>query len=1027
MTSVQVETIHASVSGRARFHMPALRHSYALKRWLESELIGSPEIVRASASSITGNILVYYDPAVGLQCVADRISELVGQFPAVTPSKTILDQAGGFEKDTNGVVSASLPDLPSRRPDSPVETWHQLSASAVLTALEAHSGGLPADGIVERVRRYGKNTLPGAEPASALGTFVDQFRSLPVALLMGGAALSFLTAGAAEAFVILGVVGFNAAIGFMIERRAETMMQSMRNLVRPMALVVRDGEVQSIDAEQVVPGDILVLKRGTLLPADGRIIESSRLRLNEAVLTGESMPVSKKAEVILNLETPVVERWNMVYRGTLVSSGSGLAVVVATGKSTELGRIHGLVLQSEEQATPLEHALNRLARQLVVISGFVCGLSFLIGVLRGYRLLEILKASLTLAVAAIPEGLPTITTTTLALGIQNMRRHRMMINRLEAVEAFGRVQTICFDKTGTVTLNQITVMAIHAGMRQVDVSGGSFTVQGSPVNPLECEELLRLMHIGALCSDTDVRHEHGALVLNGPPMDNALLNLALNAGVDVLELRRGYPVVAVRRGSAHRKYMMSIHAGEEAGADGAGLVTVKGRPSVVLASCSSQIKEGKKLPLNEEDRRQIETEMDRLSANAMRIVGLAYREVDSPRNLPEKDPSDLTWLGVVGLADPIRPGAKDLISAFHQAGIATVMITGDRSATAYSIAKELDLAGQVPIEILDSTHLRHLEPEVLSGLTERVHVFARLSPTQKREIVLALQRRGKVVAMTGDGSNDAPALKAADIGIAMGESGTVLAREVADVILEDDRLETMIIAVRQGRTIYNNIRKSARYLLATTVGEVIVRFAGIALIFGQSTPFLWVSTIFPALALALDPPEPDVLKRPPRSSQNPIIGPDDLKRIAFEGGMISLGGLSAYGYGLARYGHGAQAGTLALMGLSTAQLLHALSCRSEHRTLFRESRLEGQTPLPPNPYLWLSISGTLLLQGVALLIPGVRTFFGLTTISLLDGAVIGASAVLPLLINDAAKGPRQKLLASPEAMIASPAAATLSL
>ena len=1012
VTSGRVERIHASVPGRARFHVPALRRSNALKRWLESELIGSSGIERVSASPATGNVLVYYNPPVGPQNVADHIRDILERFPAAARSMPVLDPATG---------SSPAPPVPaSRRPESPAETWHRLSASAALSALEANPAGLAADEIAERLRRHGRNILPGAEPASALGTFVDQFRSLPAALLVGGAALSFLTAGAAEAFVILGAVGLNAVIGFMIERRAETTIRSLRSLVRPPAWVIRDGEIRSIDAEQVVPGDILVLKRGALVPADGRIIDANRLRLNEAALTGESMPVPKQAEVLLGPETPVTERLNMVYRGTWVSGGSGLAVAATTGKSTELGRIHGLVLQAEEQATPLERTLDRLARQLVLISGVVCGFSLLTGLLRGYGLVEILQASLSMAVAAIPEGLPTITTTTLALGIQNMRRHRVMIHRLEAVEALGSIQIICFDKTGTITLNQVTALAIHSGMRRIDVVRGSLTARGAPIDPLECEEVLRLMQIGALCSDTDVRREGGEWVVNGPPMDNALMNLALRAGVDVLELRRSHPVVAVRRGSAHRKYMMSVHVSGEAGSDGAGLITVKGRPSAILTRCGWQIKAGKRQPLDEEDRRQIGIEADRFSADGMRIVGLAYREVDSPSHLPEKDPSDLTWVGAVGFADPIRDGAKELINAFHEAGIATVMITGDRSAAAYSIAKEIGLAGRDQIEILDSTHLRNLEPEVLSGLTERVHVFARLSPTQKREIVLALQRRGKVVAMTGDGINDAPALKAADIGIAMGKSGTALAREVADVVLEDDRLESMIIAVRQGRTLYDNIRKSTRYLLATTVGEIIVRFAGIALNFEHPAPFLWVNPIFPAMALALEPSEPDVLKRPPRPSQQPIIGPDDLKRTAFEGGMMSLGVLGAYGYGLARYGPGAQAGTLAFLGLSTAQLLHALSCRSDHSRLFLTGVGGGHPPLPPNPYLWLSIGGTLLLQGIGLLIPGVRSLLGFTPISLLDGAVIGAGAVLPLLINDAAKGTPQAPPSSPEAMIPGP-------
>jgi Ca2+-transporting ATPase len=523
------------------------------------------------------------------------------------------------------------------------------------------------------------------------------------------------------------------------------------------------------------------------------------------------------------------------------------------------------------------------------------------------------------------------------------------------------------------------------------------------------------------------RGERDEWVFNGPPMDNALLHLAVTARVDVLELRRLHPVVAVRRGGPHRKYMMTIHVREEPGAGAAGLIAVKGRAPAVLARCARQITEGQTVPLGEEERRRIGHEIDRLSTNAMRVVGLAYREVDAPGALPEEDPADLIWLGAVGFADPIRPGAREIIDAFHQAGISTVMITGDRSAAAYSVAKEVGLAGQDAVEILDSTHLRHIEPEVLSGLTERAHVFARLSPSEKRRIVLALKRRGKVVAMTGDGVNDAPALKAADIGIAMGRGGTDLAREVADVILQDDRLETMVVAVRQGRAIRDNLRKSIRYLLAATAGEVMVRFAGVALNFQMPAPFFWMNTLAPALALAMEPPEADVMMRPPRPSGKPILGPDDFRRIALQGGTISLGALAAYGYGVARYGPGARAGTLAFMGMSTAQLLHALNARSERASLFREISSGKQTPVPANSYLWLAIGGTLALQSAALLIPGARSLLGLASISLLDGAVIAGTAALPLLINEAAKAPHPARAASTEVMSAGPAVAAASL
>jgi Ca2+-transporting ATPase len=687
-----------------------------------------------------------------------------------------------------------------------------------------------------------------------------------------------------------------------------------------------------------------------------------------------------------------------------------------------LGRIHGLVLQAADRAAPLERSLDQLARHLAVISVSVCGLSLIAGLLRGFGLLGATRSALSLAVTSIPDGFPTITAATLALGIRNLRRRHVTVHRLEAVEALGTVQTICLDKTGTITMNQIAATAIYTGMRRIEVHAERFTVGGVPINPLEDEGLLRLMRIGALCSDSETRRgESNEWVFSGPPMDNALLHLAVNAGVDVPGLRRIHPVVAVRRGGTRRKYMMSVHLREEASGDAGGLVAVKGRSPGVLARCGWQIQEGRKVRLGEEERRQILHEVDRLSKNAMRVLGLAYREIDSPRGLPEEDPADWIWLGAVGFTDPIRPGAREIIDAFRRAGISTVMITGDRTDAAYSVAKESGIAGQDAVEILDSTHLRHIEPGVLSGLTERAHVFARLSPAEKRQVVLALQRRGKVVAMTGDGVNDAPALKAADIGIAMGKGGTALAREVADVILEDDRLETMIVAVRQGRAIHDNLRKSTRYLLAATAGEVITRFVGAMLDFRMPTPFFWMNLLLPALALAMEPPEPDVMNRPPRPAEKPILGSDDFKKIALQGGALSLGALAAYGYGLARYGPGARAGTLAFMGMSMAQPLHALSARSERASFFREKITGGESPVPVNSYLPLSVGGTLLLQSAALFLPGARSLLGLAPVSLLDGAVIAGSAALPLLINEAAKKSAPTPAAPGEVMIAGPA------
>ena len=512
----------------------------------------------------------------------------------------------------------------------------------------------------------------------------------------------------------------------------------------------------------------------------------------------------------------------------------------------------------------------------------------------------------------------------------------------------------------------------------------------------------------------------GGHVLNGTSTENAFIQLAISSGIDVVSLREKYPLFRITHRSENRNYMTTVHGF----IDQHTLVAVKGSPGEVLSLSTWYLQDGQKLLLTEEDRLRIDTENERMAGNALRVLGVAYCtiELDAEDLSPVQEIAvceehgGLIWLGLVGMADPVRSGVKTLIGNFHGAGIDTVMITGDQSPTAYAIGKELDLSKGRQLEILDSTHLSNLEPQILKALCERVHVFARVSPAHKLQIVQALQAAGKVVAMTGDGINDGPALKAADIGIAMGNTGTDVAREVADVVIEDDNLETMIIAISQGRTIYNNIRKSVHFLLSTNLSEIIVMFAAISGGMGEplnAMQLLWInliSDIFPGLALALEPPEPDVLNRPPRNPDEPIITKGDLKRIGFESAVLSAGTLGAYGYGIARYGIGPQAGTLAFMTLSVAQLLHAISCRSEEHGIFDRSGQDRQT-LKPNPYLTAALAGSLGLQFLTLVVPGLRGLLGLAPLSVTDTVVAGLGAVVPLLINESTKQVRKR---SPE-------------
>lgn len=1062
-----VEILH-SIQGRARFKVKGLYRSESFKKHLESGLSKNEGISSFSTSLLTGNVLVYFNSNNTPHTIASFINDVVTNFK-YTEDNTKKFFSNEHKSKVNRSVRSrrKLRRLIVKSEDQETNPWHLMGSRDVLDKFGVDPNlGLPNTSAKELLKKYGPNVLPESVPRSGFSLFISQFKSLPVALLSAAAAISMFTSGFADAVVIISVVMINAFIGYTTESQTEKIIHSLRSLVRPTALVLRDGILNEIGAEDVVPGDILVLRPGSYVAADARLIESNHLSIDESALTGESIP-SIKTPNIPNFnqhreakhmfkpsfgeigsngdgyEIPLADRTNMVYMGTLVIGGQGIAVVVATGRFTEIGKIQTLVGEAMTPETPIEKQLNRIGTQLVFISGAVCGVVFIIGMLRGYSFLQMIKTSISLAVAAVPEGLPTVATTTLALGIRNMKRHNVLIRRLDAVETLGSIQTICLDKTGTITQNKMTVVSLYVGMRLIKVSDGKFILDSNydasmdkKLHPLKrdnylnlyyCDELLRLIHISVLCNESVITKTNGKYLVNGSPTENALIHMALSSGIDIEMLRQKFQILKIIHRSENRNFMLTIHDFklQSHNSSKQKIVAVKGSPNEVLSLCSFYMKDGQKKILTEDDRFSIEIENERMAGNALRVLAVAYAfvseetessaleteglisngkdnftEFNSISYLP---PNDLIWLGLVGMADPIRDGVKDLIGLFHQAGIDTIMITGDQSATAYAIGKELNLSKGEQLEILESTHLANIEPDILKALCERVHVFSRVSPAHKLQIVQSLQNAGKIVAMTGDGINDGPALKAANIGIAMGHAGTDVAREVAGVVLEDDKLETMIIAISHGRTIYNNIRKSVRYLLATNMSEIMIMFAGIALGIGQplnAMQLLWInliSDIAPGIALSLEAPEPDVLTQPPRNPDEPIIKSSDFKRITYESAVLTTGALCAYGYGIARYGIGQQAGTMAFTSLAIGQILHAISCRSEQYSIFQKGQL------PPNRYLNISVAGSLILQLIAMTVPGLRSLLGTTPVGPIDGLIIGASAVAPLLINESTK------------------------
>jgi len=1005
-----VRPIHTKIPGRARYKVCALRQSEGAKAFIERQLAASPDIVSVSASTVTSTVLITFNSGNTAQSIERRLETVVvawqrdpGPRPEGNPRQTPGLPVCGAVGQKRAPAPAACDPRPACPPAVFQESgnWHRMHRQEVLDLVASDPlKGLALVDARARLEQYGLNTLPEGAPRSAWEILVGQINSLPTYLLAAAAGVALLTGGVIDALVIMGVVAANAAIGFVTEKEADKTIQSLKKLVHPKAEVIREGDPLTLAVEEIVVGDVLELKPGTYVAADCRIIKAVNLSIDESMLTGESMPVYKTARTLGGAEVPLADQLNMAFMGTLVTGGQGLAVVVATGCATQIGQLQALLQQTQAPQTPIERQLGQMGDQLVILCCAVCGVVFLIGFLRGYGFLAMLRTSISLAASAVPEGLPAAATINFAMGISRMRQHRVLIRHLQAVETLGAVQTICLDKTGTITVNQMQV-------QQVMIDGASMAVEaGRPLPALsetgmERSSLSHLLHACALCNEVKVNglQADGQPVLHGSATEKALVALAAEAGLNVAALKKQFRLLAVNHRSESRLFMSTLHRA----AANERVLFIKGSPPEVLALCDRQVVDGRRLALTDADRARIEHENERMAAEALRVLGFAFK----PNPADVADESGLTWLGLAAMADPIRSGARGLIEMFHRAGVETVMITGDQSPTAYAVAQELNLSGGQPLTILDSTELSRLDPEALAALSKQVYVYARVSPAHKLKIVEALRAAGRTVAMTGDGINDGPALKAADIGIAMGRSGTDVARGVADVVLEEDNLEILSQALRDGRTTYGNIRKAVHFFLTTNLSEILLMFSSLAL--GLGTPLnvmqlLWIniiSDIFPGLALSMEAPEPDVMTRPPRDPQAPLFSVGDYKTMLGESAGITGGALVAFAYGAARYGIGPGAGTLAFQSLTVGQLLQAYSSRSEHTGLF------SPNPLPPNPHLKWAIGGSLALQALTLFLPPLRGFLGLTALRPADLAVVAGAASLPLFVNEYLKETRQ--------------------
>lgn len=863
-------------------------------------------------------------------------------------------------------------------------TFYSDTPRQVLDTLDTDPDqGLTQGEGARRLAGYGENKLEKAKPPGLFRQVLAQLRDPMILVLLAAAALSFFAGGGQDwldTAIILLIVVFNTVISVSQEDNARKALEALEKLAAPRARVLREGVERRLESTHLVPGDILLLEAGDYVPADGRILWAAGLQTDESAMTGESLPVHKRAGDGLPPDTPLAERKNMVIGGTVVTGGRAKVVVTATGMQTEMGKIAGLLLRQGQGETPLQRKMKEVSRVLSLVCVGVCAVMFGVGMLQHRDILDMFLTAVALAVAAIPEGLPAIVTIVLAVGVGRMARRNAIIKRLPAVETLGCASVICSDKTGTLTKNQMTVLEVW-----------------TPAPALRD----RALTLGTLCGDA----QEGPGGYIGDPTETAIAQAAAQAGLEKAALERDMP----RRGEAPfdsvRKRMATCHALP----NGEALVAVKGAPEAVLARCTHLLGAQGPRPLTDGDRRRIAQVGGDLAGQALRVLAVAQRlQPALPKSMAAEGlEAELTFVGLIGMMDPPRPEVRQAVDRCAGAGIRPVMITGDHKDTAVAIAKQLNIY-RPGDKAIDGAGLDFLPQETLEEEIEAFSVYARVTPEHKMRIVQAWQRRGHVVAMTGDGVNDAPALKAADIGCAMGKTGTDVAKGAADMILTDDNFATVVAAVEQGRGIYANIRKAIHYLLSCNIGEILTIFLATLLPVSQAplspVQLLWLNLVtdsLPALALGMEPVEKTAMTQPPRGKEEPLFSRAFSRRLAWQGALVGGITLLAYGLGFHLTGTFAVANTMAFATLTFSQLFHAFDVRSETTPLFRLGVLS-------NKAMNKAFLAGAALQAAVLLAPPLQGAFSVVPLALEQWGMVLALALTPLVVCEAAKLLRPK-------------------
>ena len=878
-----------------------------------------------------------------------------------------------------------------------MKDYYKLSVDETLNELNADSAGLSSERAAERLAQYGPNKLKEAEKPGFWKRFLTQLKDPMLIILLAAAGVSALTGAIAgesewaETIIILAVVLLNAVLGVLQESKAEAAIEALQTMTAATCKVLRDGKMAVLHSDELVPGDVVLLEAGDAVPADGRIIESASLKIEEAALTGESVPVNKMLDALgaaqKQADVPLGDRKNMCYMGSTVVYGRGKAVITATGMSTEMGKIAGVLSTTKDEQTPLQRKLDELGRLLSKMVLGICVFIFAFNLFMargeltesGHALEVVLKTfmvAVSLAVAAIPEGLATVVTVVLSIGVTKMSRENAVIRRLTAVETLGCTQVICSDKTGTLTQNKMTVVE-HIG------------------------ETLSVASAMALCSDAVLNDEDQA---EGEPTECALVNFACSVGAKKRDLEKKSPRIDEAPFDSARKMMSTVHK------SGEGFVQyTKGAPDALLSRCTHYAEDGKILPMTDAKRQEILNSNKAMADRALRVLAVAKRDwAEKPENnAPEYLERDLVFLGLTGMIDPIRPEVKAAIAECRGAGIRAVMITGDHRDTAVAIAKELGIITD-EAQAVTGAELDRLSDEQLRRKVTEYGVYARVQPEHKTRIVQAWKARGAVTAMTGDGVNDAPSIKSADIGIGMGITGTDVTKNVADMVLADDNFATIVVAVGEGRRIYDNIRKAIQFLLASNMSEVLGVFCATLMGFTLLNPvhLLFINLVtdcFPALALGMEKAEPDVMNRPPRNSREGIFAGGLLSDIIYQGILVTA--LTILSYWMGNFfetgvfslpaGVSEHGMTMAFLTMSMCEIFHSFNLRSQRNSVFS---LHGQ-----NPVLWAAMIGSLILTTAVLEVPFLANAFGFTSVGAAEYGVALCLAVLVIPVVEAVK------------------------